>query len=285
MPNEIEGVAPDSLEAQAIAELQKEGNVIGEHQPVPDDGEVREQVVEPVAPKVEPKEETPQAPEDKAPRTPTMVEAWKLKVAEDQKESATKQVTELQAKIEELSKQTRPITEAQKEDITDDIKQIAEDSGVDAYFLEKFANTILKKAEAKFKPDESVTRTVKELAEQRELLKQEQIFDGEFAKDIASVKEQYGLSDEALSKVKSQLKDLAFSETYAKVPLAKIFKAEFDSFGLKEAKRSSEGKGVKIRTNEVVDFDNLSEDQFNNLSPEQIEAFASRNSSGWHIPK
>jgi len=110
----IEGIAPDSLEAQALAELQAEGNEVGEAQPIPDDGEVKEQAVEVKEPKTPktPEVETEEEPEPN--RTPTMVEAWKLKVAEDQKGTAEKQVAELEAKIEELSKQSRPITETER---------------------------------------------------------------------------------------------------------------------------------------------------------------------------
>lgn len=283
MPNEIEGVAPDSLEAQAIAELQKEGHEIEESQPASDNAKIEEpkvEVKEPEAPAK--KEEAPEKPD----RTPSMVEAWKLKVAEDQKDSLTQKVSDLETKLNELSKQTRPVTENQKEDIADDIKKIAEDSGVDADFLGKFADTILKKAEARFKPSEDINKVLQSLTEEREAAKQENLYNKEFLTDIEPlVREQYGLSDTALSQLKTQLKDLAFSETYAKVPLAKILKAEFDTLGIKETKKSSEGKAVKIRSNEVVDYNNLTEEQFVAMSAEQVAEFEKRNSGSWSIPR
>jgi len=292
----LEGIAPESLEAQALKELQEEGYQVGEHQSINDNGEVlagddvtsnAKEVVE-EQPKADETTDTPKADEtvEEPSRTPKMVEAWKLKVAEDQKESAIKQAQELQAKLEKLSEQNSPITSKQKEDIADDIKAIAEESGVDADFLEKFANTILKKAESKVSVASDMATKLNQLIEAQELAKQEAMYDREFAKEIEPlVKEQYGLSDTALSQMKNQLKDLAFSETYMKVPLAKIFKAEFDSFGIKEPKRSSEGKGVKVRSGEVIDLDNLTEEQFNSLSDEQIEKLSQRNSGGWNIPK
>ena len=282
MSIENEGIAPDSLEAQALAELQAEGNEIKDHQPVNDEGESEEQPKE--TPKETPKEEPKEDPVE--PRTPTMVEAWKLKVAEDQKASAVKQVEDLQARLEELSKQKSPVTDKQTEDITDEIRAIAEESGVDSNFLEKFANTIIKKSEAKNQIPSDIAETIQNLRAEQELARQEKLYQEEFIKDIEPlVKEQYGLSDTALSKLRSQLKDMAFSETYAKVPLAKILKAELDSFELKEAKRSSEGKGIKVRSNEVVDMDNLTEDQLDNLTPEQLEQFEARHTSGWKRPK
>lgn len=287
----LEGVAPESLEAQAIAELQAEGNVIGEHQPINDEGEIEPEVIA-EAPaekqKETPKEETvaDEPADEPTKRTPTMVEAWKLKVAEDQKESAIKQAQELQAKIDELSKQNSPITQTQREDIVDDIKALAEESGVDETFLNKFANTIISKTEAKAKPLNEITKALEELTREREIMKQENAYSEEFNKDIEPlVKEQYGLSDTALLQLKNKLKDFAFSETYAKVPLAKIFKAEFDALDIKESKKSSEGKGVKMRSNEVIDYDNLTEEQFASMTPEQIEAFTSRHTGKWQIPK
>lgn len=285
---EIEGVAPGSIEAQVLADLQKEGHQIGDHQPIPTDGEVTEQKVEEKKVEVPSTDETKKADveESKPDRSPTMVEAWKLKVAEDQKDGALKKVADLEAKITELSQQSSRPTENQKQDIVDDIEELvkeAEEAGADGKFIRKLASTLLSKAEAKFKPSDDVTKTIKELAEERELAKQERLYVEEFSKNIEPlVKEQYGLDDTALSQLKSQLKDLAFSDTYAKVPLAKIFKAEFETFGLKEAKRSSEGKGVKVRSNEVVDYDNMTEEQFSKMTPDQVLEFSKRNSSGWN---
>ena len=89
-----------------------------------------------------------------------------------------------------------------------------------------------------------------------------------------------GLSDAELSGVKTKLKDLAFTEQYAKVPLSKIFRAEEDEFGLSAHKRSSEGSGAKIRQNTVVDYDNMDEETFAKLTPEQVDEFTKRQASG-----
>lgn len=279
MTIEIEGVAPNSVEAEAIAELQKEGHTIGTegNQPDPVSGEIKDTPIAPKEePKVEekPKEATPKE-EPKPDRTPTMVEAWKLKVAEDQKASLEKDLQEVKAKVEELSKQRDPISKTQKDEIADEIKTISEEYGVDPEFSKKISEAILKKA----KPSDEVVKTLAELQEERELIKQDNLFSKEFDGDVIPLVKGLNLSDQALSQLKSDLKDLAFSETYAKVPLKEIFKLKEDSFDLKSPKKSAEGKGVKIRT-EVVDLDNLSEEDFNKMSTEQIEEFEKKRISG-----
>jgi hypothetical protein len=288
MSERNEGSAtPVSDEAkQALAELQNEGHVVGEHESVAGDGEVSEsephkpEKKEEVKPKEDPKsKEDEEKPEDKSGRTPSVVPAWKLKVAEDQH---NRKVAELEDKIKELSEQKAPITKTQKDEIADEIKALAEESGADPEFLTKFADAILKKA----KPSE-IEKTVQDLAresaEEKELEKQEAEYENEFDKDVAPiVKEKYQLSEPALSALKEKLKELAFTETYANVPLAKILKAEEDSLGIQAPKRSSEGNGVKVRGNNVVDLDNVDEDSFKNLGDDAVEKLAeSKGSGGW----
>lgn len=277
MPNNNEGnPAPESLEAKVLAELEKEGNEIeGKEQP-----ELKKEET-PIIPKEEvketPKEIPKEEPAEKPHRLPTMVEAWKLKVAEDQKASLEKDLTDLKARVEEMSKQKAPITNEQKSEIQDDIRAIADEAGVDANFLTKFADTILKKA----KPSEDIQNTLKELQEEKELAKQENLYSKEFEADVLPIVEEYNLSGQALSQLKKSLKDLAFSETYAKVPLKEIFKLKEETFEIKAPKKSAEGKGIKHRS-ETVDLDNLDEDKFKNLTPEQLDKFiAQKSSGGW----
>jgi hypothetical protein len=291
MPNPLEGaVAPNSIEAEAIAELQKEGHVIGEHQPIPNDGEIKDQPApskndEPKKeepPKDEPKDQPKDEPKGSEPvkRTPTMVEAWKLKVAEDQKASLEKDLNDLKTKVEELSKQKAPVTDAQKEELADDIKKIAEETGMDETSITRIADVISKKFEAKL-PSKDVESTVKKLQEERELEKQLNEYSNEFEKDVLPLLEEYQLSGDALSNLKNTLKDYAFSEIYAKVPLKEIFVIKQSEFNLSQPKKSSEGKGIKTRaTDSVIDIDNISEDDFAKLPAEKIEEFMQKKSSG-----
>lgn len=286
MTKENEGVAPKSETEEALAELQKEGYEVEGQQPA--DNPEGEEKSDPVPPKEEskpedkPKEETPreETPEDKpkVERKPLMVEAWKLKVAEDQKAGLEKSLAEVQTKLDELSKQKGPVSEAQKTDIADDIKAISEEYGVDPDFTQKITDTILKKA----LPSAEVAKTLEQIQEERELEKQDNLFNKEFENDVLPLVKEHNLPDQALSQLKKSLKDLAFSETYAKVPLKEIFKLKEDTFDLKGPKKSAEGKGVKARP-EIVDLDNVSEEQFAQMSPEQVEEFMNKKQStgGW----
>lgn len=282
----MSGQAPVTPEAkQALEELAKEGHVIGTSQPDANDGEIKdtpkppkEEVKVEEEPKENPTKDIPK--DDKKPeRTPTMVEAWKLKVAEDQKASLEIKITELSSELDKLSKQKSPITQAQQDDIKDTIKELAKDKDVDVEFLSEFANTILKKAESKYKSSGDIENTVKKLQEEKEFEKELSMYSDEFEKDIRPLLAEFQLSGEALSQVKTTLRDYAFSETYAKIPLKEIFAIKQSELNLSVPKKSSEGKGVKVRATDVVDIDNLSEDDFSKLPPEKVLEFAQKKSS------
>ena len=291
MPNpNIEGtVAPNSVEAQALAELQKEGHEVATGQPDAIDGEVKDTPVIPkevpkdVPPKDEPAKVDPPKDEHKPERTPTMVEAWKLKVAQDQKAGLEKDLQEMKAKIDDLSKQKSPVTEAQKTEIADEIKAIAEEAGVDAGFLTKFADTLLKKANAN-RPSSDVEKTLESIKQEREVEKQLNAYNTEFENDVMPLVKGHNLSDTALSELKKTLKDYAFSETYAKVPLKEIFRIKEEALDLKSPKKSSEGKGPKVRASDMLDLDNVTEEDFAKMTPEQVDAFQSRkDTSVWKV--
>jgi hypothetical protein len=271
MSNNNEGApTPDSIEAKALAELEKEGHIIeGKPEGKPDDKSVE----------LSKKEEDKNKKEDnKIDRTPSMVEAWKLKVAEDQKQSLAKQVEDLQVKLKEISEQKGPVSKSQKEEINEDVETIikeAEAKGTDGDFLRKFANSILNKA----KPSSEIEKTLQSIQEEREVEKQLNAYQQEFEKDIIPLVKEYKLSDTALLQLRDQLKELAFSETYAKVPLKEIFDIKKNNFDFKESKRSSESKSFKQRASDIVDIDNLDEDAFKNFSSEQVEKFIASKSS------
>ncbi len=277
-------VAPNSIEAQALNELQKEGHDISTSKPDANDGEIKDvPSVEEKKEVIEPKKEETPKEEIKPSRTPTMVEAWKLKVAEDQKEAALKAKSELEAKIEEMSKQNNPVTQTQKDDIEAEIKALAGDKDVDVEFLSKFANNILSKA----KPSVDVEKTIKDLTEKNQLSEQLNQYSNEFENDVLPLVKEYQLSDKQLSDLKSTLRNIAFSDTYAKVPLKEIFEIKKSTFDISQPKKSSEGKSIKTRGNDFVDVDSIDEDSFKNLKPEQVDEFISKKSSGsgWKVPR
>ena len=213
-----------------------------------------------------------------------MVETWKLKVAEDQKASALKELDDLRAKYNELSKKG-PVDQIKKDEITDDIEAVikeAEAAGTDGTFLRKLATSIINKS----KPSIEIEKSLKSLQEERELEKQLNSYQTEFDTDVIPLVKEYKLSDDALLKLRNELKDIAFSETYAKVPLKEIFRIKEDSLGIKVPKKSSESKGIKVRGSDTVDIDNIDEDSFKNLSSEQAEKFMqAKTTSAWKTNK
>lgn len=267
MSIETEGLpTPGSVEAQALAELAKEGHDIEGAKPA-EDIKPKEEPKKEEPPKVEPKKEEPKIEEKpQVDRKPHMVETWKLRVAEEQKESMAKQIADLSSKVDELSKKG-PIDQTKKVELADDIEAVikkAEEAGSDGTILRDLANSILNKV----KPANDV---LTKLQEERELEKQLDSYEKEFDTDVLPLVKEYNLSDDALSKIRKDLRDVAFSDIYAKVPLKEIFKIKADAFDLKTPKRSSETKSVKTRANDVVDLENIDEDTFKNLTPEQVE--------------
>lgn len=270
-----EGIAPNSDEALALQELQNEGKASEEKPEVPPEPSKDEPKVE-----IEPKGDVKDEPKH---RTPTMVEAWKLKVAEDQKEKILQEKAGLEEKLEAIEKASKQQsdTKEQRKEIADDIETLiaeAEASGADGEFLRKFANTLLNKA----KPSEDLLKTIEKYKETEELSAQLNEYSDEFNTEVLPLVKEYNLSDSALLELKESLKGYAFSETYAKVPLKEIFAIKQSEFDLHAPKRSSEGKGVKIRNNDIVDIENLDEDSFKKLSDEQILSLSeSKSTSNW----
>lgn len=281
MSTNIEGVAPNSDEAKALAELQAEGHEIEGQKPEVPEPKIDEPKDEEPAKPDESKGDEPDEEPDKPDRTPRMVESWKLRVAEDQKNKLTEQVNDLQVKIEALSNQKSDITPAQKNDIQAEIDALATEANVDKDFLQKFADTILSKT----KPSDDLVKTIEELKEKNELQQEMQMFSDEFEKDVLPLIKDQNLSDTELSQLKNGLRDLAFTETYAKVPLAEIYQLKGQALGIKTPKRASEGKGVKVRPSDVVDLDNISEEDFAKLTPEQMEQFSTRKTGSWSSNK
>lgn len=273
---------------QALAELREEGHEIDGDKPEVNEPEIdNEETVSEDEPEAEgddqPEVKVEKEEEEKPDRVPTMVPAWKLKVA---KEQATNEIAALQSKIEELSNSN--ISKQTSTEINEELEAIiktAEDNGLDGEFLRNLATSIESSVLKRVKPNESVEKLLKEIEDKKILADQEDAFDKEFSKTIAPMaKEKFQITDKALADLKSKLKDLAFSEEYGKLPLSKVFNAEIDSLGIKTPKRSAEGKDITIRANNsIVDMDNVSEDDFSKMSDKQIEEFEKRQTqkSGW----
>lgn len=189
----------------------------------------------------ESEEESVETP--KTNRTPKMVETYKLKIAEKQ---AAKREEELLEEIEKLKKQpSNQESASNTDDSLDEIKKLAEDKGVDEELLSKIVDLAGKR-----QLPESVTEAVKELEQikkDRQVEKEDQEFEQEF-QALDCIKAEFPeIKETELVKVKSRLKELAFSEDHSSTSLKFIFKG-LDEFreasipGKKTAETSSTGK-------------------------------------------
>ena len=164
MSNQNEaGAALSPTAKEALERLQKEGYEVGtDPSPAdPEDGEIKDPAPKKEeAPKeekpVEKKEETPnepKKPDDKGeePKKPereiSYVPAWKLKVAESQKEALEKEIAELRTKREDMVDKNKSgeLSKENKEELSDDIKSIAEKYGYDENFIKDIETVITKK--------------------------------------------------------------------------------------------------------------------------------------------
>lgn len=299
--NEVNLDTLSPIAKQALENLAKEG-----HTPAPkdaivqenEDGEIKDPAPAPkeekkpdvIPPKEEkPKEEKPAdaiIPKDeKKPRDVKFVEAYKLKIAESQKEATEKKLAEATAEIERLSKKS-DLTPKDKEVLNDSINDLtAKYPDIDPNLLKDLQDSILKKVVAPKEVQEALKELATIKAERNESLEAIE-YSKDFEKDVMPLikAEHPNLSDEALLQIKDSLKVFAYSEEYAKVSLSKIYKAEKESLNIPVSvpkKKSSEnGSSFKTRDSGAVDFDSMTEEGFKNLTNEEKIAFSEHQRKG-----
>jgi hypothetical protein len=255
---------PVSQETEAVlAELRKEGYELEGEAPV----ETKE---EPAPEKAEepevPSQEEPQEPVDRAPREPALIPAWEHKVAEKRWEKEREQ---LQSQLEQLRAQPTQPTQEQARDL----RSLAQQYGLALdESQERFFSALLQQA-----VPQDVTLKLEALERDRQVAYLESQYEQEFNKDVAPLlRERYGeVAEEKLAELKAKLHDTAFSETYAKVPLRKVFLAEEDTFKLQRMEPQTTVQAVKGgKTRAIhVDYDSVDEETFRRMSPEDVEKY------------
>lgn len=205
--------------------------------------------------KKEPEKET----EDRKPR---YIPAWELKKQEKQWEA---EKARLEAELEQ-ARQAKTPAEAE-----DDVDAIAKKYDLEPSVVKDLVEIAAKRAlppefRAKLQEFEEVSKATKATLE-------EQAFSKDFASQVEPlVRAEYpDISDDALAKIREDIKSHAYSKDFLTTPLHVIYKG-VDSFrGRVQPKtKTVEGKrGGEGRT-DVVDFDSLTEDQVQNLSGEDF---------------
>ena len=249
-----------SPETQAILdELRKEGHTL--------EGDTAEvEVPEPS----QPEPEQTEVPVDRAPKEPAMIPAWEHKVAEKRWEKEREQ---LQSDLEAL--RANP-TQANQEAVSNaalNLKELAEQNGlVLDPAQERFFSALLQNV-----VPQDVTKKLEALEADRQRAFLETQYEQEFSRDVEPLlRERYGdVPASKLAELKAKLHDTAFTETYAKVPLRKVFLAEESEFKLERNEPHHTVQAVKSGKTRAtqVDYDKVDEDTFRRMTPDEIEKY------------
>lgn len=270
MDKEIEGATgPVSDETQSVLdELRKEGYELEGEAPAEEPAETPD--VPSQEETVEPKQDEFEQPVDRAPKEPALIPAWEHKVAE---KKWAKEREALEAELQQL--RANP-TQANREAVAQtagNLRELAQQYGLELDDAqERFFSDLLNRA-----VPQDLTKKLEALEKDRQIAFLEHQYEQEFSKEVTPlIKERYGeVSDAKLAELRAKLHDMAFTETYAKVPLRKVFLAEESDFKLQRNDPSSPvvpGKSGKTRTVQV-DYDKVDEDAFKRMSPDEVEKY------------
>lgn len=295
----------DAETREILEDLRKDGHEVEipgeavEKKDEPEAPKPEEKKVETEPEKVDPKpEDKPAKTEDGAPskdsKEPRYMPTWQHKVAEKTWE---KEKSELLGTIETLK--TNPSgtqSQEQKEalgDIQGTIDKLVEERGYDEGVKDLIADVV--KIVKAATPSGSLTAEQLEalntfkseaalLQTERLQAHQEKSFNEEFEeKVLPAIEREYpGIPKETLNEIKLEVKSKAFSEEYAKTDLAVIYKGMDEFRGRYTAPRKGpeDARGGQGRDDgSIIDFDNVTEEQFSKFTDEQKDAYFARTNS------
>lgn len=269
---------------EVLKELQAEGYEMPGEEPA-------EQPQEEVAPsQQEPEEqaaeevvETEPRVIDRAPKEPTLVPAWKVKIME---ERLAKENETLKQQIEALQSNPTPENRQEVQQSIADIRQLAEEEGLmldekQERFFNKMASVLAQKA-----VPQDLLKNVEAFQQQQQVVQLEHEYNQEFSNDVLPlIKEQYGeLPEKELATLRQKLHDTAFTEAYAKVPLKEIFLMKSRELNIKTPKETIVTHKSGRTRNADIDLSNVDEATFATLDGEALDAFLEKkagNSTGW----
>lgn len=207
--------------------------------------------------------------EEKVKRTPHLMPIYKHKLAERE---WSKEKQTLLTQIEELK--TKGATKPEQSEA---IKKFAEKHGFEEEAVKDLVDLIGSKTDI----SDELKKKLGALEKERSETYQSNSFQKEFDKEIAPLLEADGVPKENHKKVLKLLKDLAFTEEYAKTPLKVIYKGveQFDDFRIK-GKKSAEGSRGGARGGSVPEKEmrDMTDEEFEKYTDEEA-AKGSRNST------
>lgn len=271
---------------EVLKELQAEGNEIEGMEPKAEEPEPEvpsQQEPEEAETVVETEPEAPEPKEvNRSPKEPTLIPAWKAKIAEDR---LAKENEALKQQLEALQNNPTPENKQEVQDRMDDIRAIAEAEGLqldDAQerFFNKLAATLTQKA-----VPQDLLKNVEAFQQHQQIAQLEAEYNQEFTRDIVPlVKEKYGdLPEKELATLSKKLHDLAFTDTYAKVPLKKVFLAESDDLKITPPKDGIVTHKSGRTRNADIDLSSIDEESFKSLDGDTLDKFIEQKSgqSSW----
>ncbi|MDP1570810.1 MAG: hypothetical protein Q8L86_12500 [Vicinamibacterales bacterium] len=271
-------IAADVAELEA-EEAKKDGDpepkteVEEEHEDdVPEPGEEPD-------PKPDPKKDPPEKKEP--PKEPAKIEAWRLKVAQDNWEKEKK---ELLRQIEE-GKKAPPEKKSDVEQPAlseDEIDALAKKHGLDEGQKGLIAEIVQLTSKRVALPPE-LQEFLKEMPELRkvkatvEAQQAELAFDSDFERVVRPlVESEYSdVSPELLKSVKAKIREKISDPNFRHTPLTTLYKGEDDFRGLVPKKKAAEsdsrpGSGRKV---EVVDFETATDAEVAGFDDDTMEKF------------
>jgi hypothetical protein len=277
MPNEL-----DDEISQTLQELKDEGHEV----------DVPENLQKPEAPKVEepekPKDEKPdegkkpdEGEKGKEKKEPSLMPRWQHEVAVKNLE---KEKADLQKQLEEKSKTPSPEKPLETAQPEDDIKALAEELGADPDALRKIIDKAAERAKGNQQLPPELQELAKNLPDLQALTQQykETVAEQEFSKEfeqyvVPLVEKEYPqLSREQLLHIKSTLREKATDSKFLTTPLDVLYRGLDDFRGVVPSphKGGESGRGSQGRSQEVIDFENMTEEQFVTLDDETQEKYA-----------
>lgn len=266
----------DELEKEGfeIAGREKPAEIIPEEKPTPkpevkSPDETKPEEKPEAKPELKPEEKPTPKPEEKP------VDRKVQHVPLPKYLDTERQLKEANEKIAELSKAGAKPSEEKIADATEAVKTLVDKFGYDEenakQLVEVFKHMI---------PGQTISPEVKKAMEALPLLdkmrsdleaqQETAAFDQDFSKSVLA-------NFPHLDKYKDQIKEMAYSEDYAKTPLRAVALAFMDAEGISQKQAdvitSEKPGGGSNKGAETIDFDNITDDQFNKLTPDQQDKF------------
>lgn len=215
----------------------------------------------------EPKDETPDEEEETPPEIKRQIKTIPYETFKKYKEKWRKRTDEATAKVrEEYEGKIKELsTTPPSPERADDIKQLAEEYGLDEKLVSGLVDIAAKRAKPNIDIDPNILKQIKETQEQKA---QDDMFEQEF-KELS---EEFPEAKEN----KNKLKDLAFDQRFYRTPLKDIFIYLRGVGEISAPKKSAEGSrgGSKIGAGKVEFKENMSEEEITAMSDEEFDEYS-----------